>query len=64
MTDIRSLSGSLNVTAGSGIRDSEGGATFITKVINCSEWLVIDTITEVGALSSVGIERQYSKRRG
>ena len=27
MTDIRSLSGSLNVTAGSGIRDSEGGAT-------------------------------------
>ena len=27
MTDRRSLSGSLNVTAGSGIRDSEGGAT-------------------------------------
>ena len=27
MTDRRSLSGSLDVTAGSGIRDSEGGAT-------------------------------------
>ena len=27
MTDRRSLSGSLNVTAGSGIQDSEGGAT-------------------------------------
>ena len=27
MTDRRSLSGSLNVTAGSGIRDSEGGVT-------------------------------------
>ena len=27
MRDRRSLSGSLNVTAGSGIRDSEGGAT-------------------------------------
>ena len=27
MTDRRSLSGSLNVTAGSGIWDSEGGAT-------------------------------------
>ena len=30
MTDRRSLSGSLNVTAGSGIWDSEGGAT-----VNC-----------------------------
>ena len=33
MTDRRSLSGSLNVTAGSGIRDSEGGATYIIQWI-------------------------------
>ena len=50
MTDRRSLSGSLNVTAGSGIRDSEGGATKTSKFQNvlggtteCMKRLAIDT---------------------